>query len=73
MTLFLGVIGMPRKKVGTPVANVPLVDAAQKLRLTYQQAYNAVLAGHLAAHRINGRWFVTPAAIAEYSSAKHRA
>lgn len=63
---------MPRKKVATPVANVPLVDAAQKLRLTYQQAYNAVLTGRLAAHRMNGRWFVTLAGIAKYSSAKHR-
>ena len=57
---------MPRKKVATPVANVPLVDAAQKLRLTYQQAYNAVLAGRLAAERIDGKWFVRKAAIDEF-------
>lgn len=47
-------------------SRIPLVEAAQILRLTYQQAHNAVLAGRLAAERIDGKWFVRKAAIDEF-------
>ena len=57
---------MTAKGASDQSSRVPLVEAAQMLRLTYQQTHNAVLAGRLAAERIDGKWFVRKAAIDEF-------
>ena len=37
---------------------IPLADAAQLLRLPYQNAHRLVLIGTLAGEKLGGRWFV---------------
>ena len=63
---------MTTKEARDQSSRVPLVEAAQMLRLTYQQAHNAVLAGRLAAERVDGKWFVRKAAIVEFRSLARR-
>ena len=41
------------------VRMVPLPDAAARLRLSWEQAYRALLSGRLEGERRSGRWYVT--------------
>ena len=46
---------------------VPLPAVAARLRMSWSQAFNAVLSGKLRGHqRSNGRWLVEETSIAEY-------
>lgn len=48
-------------------AEVSLPEAAQRLRLSHQQAYVAVLRGELTARKVGARWFVSVASIDAYA------
>lgn len=53
---------------GIPKGHVTLIEAARRLKLTYQQAHNRALSGSLPASRIGDRWYVAERAIDEPKS-----
>jgi hypothetical protein len=63
--------------VKTPtLADVPLAVAAQQLGISWQQAWRAVLVGHLIGQKRAGKWYVNSAsmdALAERMAAQETA
>lgn len=48
-----------RRKAGVVDKDMmPLVDVAQRLRLTYGQTWNRLLAGLLTGRKVRGYWYV---------------
>ncbi len=46
-----------------PDGHVTLIEAARRLRLTYQQAHNRALTGALPAMHVRDRWYVLERAL----------
>lgn len=47
------------------VSLIPLSEAAQQLRISWQRAWRLVLTGDLSGQKVNGRWMVTTASVAQ--------
>ena len=54
------------------MARIPLIEAAQRLGLSYNQALRLVLIGQLDGRRSNGRWLVDAQSVAEHKRRLHR-
>ena len=48
--------------------NIPLTDAAKRLRISWERAWRALLDGRLEEEKRNGRWYVTPCSVRRYGS-----
>jgi hypothetical protein len=46
-------------------SQIPLSEAAQQLRISWQRAWRLVLTGDLSGRKVNGRWMVTKASVAQ--------
>ena len=51
---------------------IPLTDAAQQLKQSWDRTWRAMLQGHLEGEKLNGHWYVTAASVKRWAIERER-